>query len=124
LVSLFERVSRLNIFIIGFLILAGVLAYWILPNFITYLGRTSIETIIRFKWVFMVVIGVMLGVFLWIIYLRYLLAKKSIETQAELDKFKLQLTYQKNDAAPFQIEAPKDQSKGAALPQLSEKNET
>jgi hypothetical protein len=124
LVSLFERVSRLNIFIIGFLILAGVLAYWILPNFITYLGRTSIETIIRFKWVFMVVIGVMLGVFLWIIYLRYLLAKKSIETQAELDKFKLQLTYQKNDAAPFQIEAPKDQSKGAVLPQLSEKNET
>ena len=122
--SVFDRVSRLNIFIIGFLILVGVLAYWILPNFITYLGRTSIETIIRFKWVFMGVVGIMLGVFLWIIYLRYLLAKKSIETQAELDKFKLQLTYQKNDAASFQIEAPKDQPTQVAFPQLSEGNET
>jgi hypothetical protein len=122
--SVFDRVSRLNIFIIGFLILVGVLAYWILPNFITYLGRTSIETIIRFKWVFMVVVGIMLGVFLWIIYLRYLLAKKSIETQAELDKFKLQLTYQKNEAAPLQIEAPNDQPTQVAFPRLSEGNKS
>ena len=122
--SLFDRISRLNIFIIGFLILVGVLAYWILPNFITYLGRTSIETIIRFKWIFMIAVGIVLGIFLWIIYLRYLLAKKSIETQAELDKFKLQLTYKENDAAPLQIETQPDQSRSVGLPQLSKENKT
>ena len=118
------RISRLNIFIIGFLILVGVLAYWILPNFITYMGRTSIETIIRFKWVFIIVIGIALSVFLWIIYLRYLLAKKSIETQAELDKFKLQLTYQKDESLPPQIKAPPDQPSQIAMHQISKRNET
>ena len=118
------RISRLNIFIIGFLILIGVLAYWILPNFITYVGRTSIETMVRFKWVFIIVIGIVLSVFLWIIYLRYLLAKRSIETQAELDKFKLQLSYQKDESVPPQIKSPSDQSSQIVMSQLSKGNET
>lgn len=114
------RISRLNIFIIGFLILVGVLAYWILPNFITYVGRTSIETVVRFKWVFIGVAAIVVGTFLWIVYLRYLLAKKSIETQAELDKFKLQLTYRGDTSAPMQIEAQNHPSPQAALPSMTE----
>jgi hypothetical protein len=29
-----------------------LLAYWILPNLITYLGKVGVETLVRFKWVF------------------------------------------------------------------------
>lgn len=113
------RISRLNIFIIGFLILVGVLAYWILPNFITYVGRTSIETVVRFKWVFIGIAGILAGIVLWIIYLRYLLAKKSMETQAELDKFKLQLTYGNGQSQPLQIENQTNSDSQTAPPQIT-----
>ncbi|MGD9211400.1 MAG: hypothetical protein PVI90_11515, partial [Desulfobacteraceae bacterium] len=71
-----HRITRLNIFIWGFLILGIVLAYWIVPNFIAYLGRTGIETVARFKWIFITAVAVFVGTALWIVYLRYLLAKK------------------------------------------------
>jgi hypothetical protein len=91
-----DKVSRLNIFLIGFLIMSGLILYWILPNLITYLGRTGIDTIIRFRWVFLAAVLVFLGVALWIIYLRYLLAKKSIESQTEVEKYRLELAYQQD----------------------------
>jgi hypothetical protein len=117
-----DKVSRLNIFIIGFLILVGVLAYWILPNFITYLGRTGIETVIRFKWVFLGLAAILVVVAIWIIYLRYLLAKKSIETQADLDKYRLQLEFQPKLTPPIQIKAASSQSSTQSLPGWTEGN--
>jgi uncharacterized membrane-anchored protein YhcB (DUF1043 family) len=89
-----DKVSRLNIFLIGFFILVGVLLYWIVPNALTYLGKTGIDTIIRFKWVFIIAALLLVGIVLWIIYLRYLLAKKTIETQTEIEKLRLQLESQ------------------------------
>jgi uncharacterized membrane-anchored protein YitT (DUF2179 family) len=89
-----DKVSRLNIFLIGFFILVGVLLYWIVPNTLSFIGRTGIDTIIRFKWVFITAAVVLVGIVLWIIYLRYLLAKKSIETQTEIEKLRLQLESQ------------------------------
>jgi hypothetical protein len=115
-----DKVSRLNIFIIGFLILVGVLAYWILPNFITYLGRTGIETVIRFKWVFLGLGGVLVAVVIWIIYLRYLLARKSIETQADVEKYRLQLEFQSQHPAPLEIEAASGKSATQSLPRWPE----
>lgn len=89
-----DKISRLNIFLIGFFILSGVLLYWIVPNALTFIGRTGIDTIIRFKWVFIIAAAVLVGIILWIIYLRYLLAKKSIETQTEIEKLRLELESQ------------------------------
>jgi hypothetical protein len=89
-----DKLSRLNIFLIGFFILVGVLLYWIVPNALSFIGRTGIDTIIRFKWVFITAAVVLVGIVLWIIYLRYLLAKKSIETQTEIEKLRLQLESQ------------------------------
>lgn len=110
-----DKVSRLNIFIIGFLILVGVLAYWILPNFITFLGKTGIETVIRFKWVFLGAVGILVAVALWIIYLRYLLAKKSIETRADVEKYRLQLEFQQKPDEPLQLEAPSGKASSKPL---------
>jgi hypothetical protein len=87
------RISRYNIFIIGFLILIAILAYWVVPNVIVYVGRVSVDTLIRYKWFFMATAAVMLGLTIWVIYLRYLLARRSIDRQTELEKHRLELEY-------------------------------
>ncbi len=86
-------VSSFNIFTIGFLILTGVFMYWVLPNMVTYIGKVSIETLVRFKWVVIAGAIVLVGLFAWVIYLRYLLAKKTIDNQAELEKMRLRLEF-------------------------------
>ena len=115
-----HRITRLNIFIWGLLILTLVLAYWIVPNFITYLGRAGMEAVIRFRWVFITAIAIFVGIVVWIIYLRFLLAKKSMESQVELDKFRLQLEYEKGTSLPKQIEAGANSPATTVLPHLPE----
>ena len=95
----FERivltVSSFNVFTIGFLILLAMFMYWVLPNMITYITQASLDTVVRFKWVF-IAVGVALGLlFIWVIYLRYLLARRNIDNQAELEKVRLQLEYRR-----------------------------
>lgn len=106
--NIFASISRLNIFTIGFLILLSVITYWVLPNFIIHIGRVGLDTIIQFKWFFLAFAVVILGIALWIIYLRYLLAKKSIDSQTEIEKFRLQIDSSNN--ARLQLEHPKQSS--------------
>ena len=101
-----EKITRLNIFVIGFLIFSGVFLYWILPNFATYIGKTGIDFLIRYKMIVLAGVLILLGIMIWIIYLKYLLAKKSIESQTELDKLRLELDYNnQNDQNQLQIES-------------------
>jgi hypothetical protein len=109
--SILYRISRMNIFIIGFLIFVGVISYWIIPNMITYLGRTGIDVVIRFKWVFIGLGAVVVGIGLWIVYLRYLLAKKSIESQTEIEKHRLSLEYHNRHGLPLQLDGPSEDKK-------------
>mgnify|MGYP001028027673 CR=1 FL=1 len=97
-------VSKFNIFVIGAGIFLAVLSYWILPNLVIYLGEVSIETLIRFKWVFFFIGVAVFAVVVLIIYLRYLLAKKSMENQVEVDKYRMQLEYKGNGAVIRQLE--------------------
>ena len=101
--TLMAGISRLNIFTIGFLMLLAVFTYWVVPNLILYIGQVGMDTITRYKWFFLAVALVILGIMLWIIYLRYLLAKKTIDSQTEVEKFRLQLTAGR---APMQLEYP------------------
>ncbi len=87
------RVSRYNIFIIGFLVLMGIMAYWVVPNFIVYISRLGVDTLIRYKWFFLSAVAISLGLLIWVIYLRYLLARKSIESRTEVEKHRLELEY-------------------------------
>lgn len=87
------RVSRFNIFTIGFIVLTGVTGYWVVPNFVAYLSRIGIEALIRYKWVFLTLGVVFLGLTIWIIYLRFLLAKKSLDSRADLERYRLELEY-------------------------------
>ncbi len=88
-----DRVGRFNIFTIGFLVFLAVFAYWVVPNTLAYLGKVGIETLTRYKWVVLGICAAFLSLAVWIIYLRYLLAKKSIEARAEVDKYRLELEY-------------------------------
>lgn len=89
--SLMAGISRLNIFTIGFLILLAMFTYWVVPNLILYIGQVGMDTILRYKWFFLAVALTIIGIMVWIIYLRYLLAKKTIDSQTEVEKFRLQL---------------------------------
>ena len=103
-----SRISRFNIFIIGFLIFIAVFAYWVIPNFLVYVGKTGVETIVRFKWFFIPAAVVVGGVFIWMIYLRYLLAKRAIDSQVEVEKYRLQIELAKTNGQTLLPPSPTD----------------
>lgn len=90
---LFE-LHQLNIFTIGFVIFVLIFSYWAVPNSILYIGRVGMETMARYKWAIVISAAAALGLVVWVIYLRYLLAKKAMETRAEVDRYRLELEYQ------------------------------
>lgn len=101
-----SKIGTLNIFTIGFFLFLMIIGYWIIPNVILYVGKIGFDAIHRYKWFFLGGLGILLGIFVWIVYLRYLLAKKHIESQNELDKFRLQLEFDQARQGPLQIESP------------------
>lgn len=104
-----DKVNSLHIFTIGFFVFLVVIAYWIVPNIIVYLGKLGFETLERYKWFFGIGAGALLCVFVWVIYLRYLLAKRHIDSQVELDKYRLRLEYEQGHRPPLPLEAPKQE---------------
>jgi hypothetical protein len=101
--KLIAAVSRFNIFTIGFLVLLGVFSYWVVPNFIVHVGKLGVETLTRYKWIFLSFGMVFLGFVIWVIYLKYLLAKKAIESHAEIDKYRLQLEFDHSNRYPLRL---------------------
>lgn len=104
----FEKIlavlNRFNIFTIGFLICLAVFCYWVIPNLVIYAGQVGIETLTRYKWIFLAVCLVLLGLLIWIVYLKYLLAKRTIDSQTEIAKQRLQLEYDQERKFPLQLE--------------------
>ncbi len=88
-----QTVNRMNIFVLGFFIVAALFLYWVLPDMVMFVSRMGLETIVRFKWFFIGSLAVLAGLFSWYIYLRYLLAKKAIESRAEIEKIRLQIIH-------------------------------
>lgn len=91
--NLIVTVSNLNIFVLGFFIVSALFLYWVLPDMIVYISKMGMETLIRFKWFFISALVVVTGIFVWFIYLKFLLAKKAIESRAEIEKMKLQIIH-------------------------------
>ncbi len=85
------RISRLNIFIIGGMVFLLAFGIWALPQLLTELGRYGVETVARYKWAVLGGLATFLGLVVWIVYLRYLLAGKAIEGQIEVEKYRMQL---------------------------------
>lgn len=102
--NIVNQTRQLNIFIIGLVIFLLSISYWIVPNAITYLGKIGLDTLVRYKEVFLTIIAVLTVIVLWIIYLRYLLAKKSIASQTEIQKYRLSLEWKSNHTPPNNLE--------------------
>jgi len=86
-----RKVSQFNIFVIGALTFLTAVTIWMLPNMLQQIGTAGVTAIIKYKWVVLGVVSVFLALIVWVIYLRYLLARKTIESQVEVDKYRLQL---------------------------------
>lgn len=95
--TIIEKVSNLNIFVLGFFIVAALFLYWVLPDMIIFISKMGFETLIRFKWFFISALLIITGIFTWFIYLKYLLAKKAIESRTEIEKLKLQIIHDTGD---------------------------
>jgi len=104
--TMLHRMSEINIFVIGAVVFLCLFGYWVVPNFITYIGEVGAIAILRFKWFFLVGAILIFGLFVWMIYLRYLLATKTIESNTEIEKQKLLLTYQGEDTKQIAWESP------------------
>lgn len=102
--EILSRISRFNIFTIGFLIFLCVFAYWVIPNLITFLGKTGIEALSQYKFFFITAAFIFLGLIVWMIYLRYRLALKTIESRTEIEKQRLQLEMAERLTPAAQIE--------------------
>jgi len=88
--SLFTLLRNVSVFHVGLFILAGVLLFWMVPNFLGQFAVVSLATIKDYQW-FFVGVAVFLGILiLWVIYLRYRLSKKMIENQLDLEKFRVE----------------------------------
>jgi hypothetical protein len=100
---LLHRVGRLNIFAIGGFVLLFALGLWAVPHLLSEFGRHGIALIIRYKWAVLAMVGVFLGFVAWIVFLRYLLARKAIEAQADVEKYRLQLELMGGHQSPPQL---------------------
>ena len=127
---LITRVSRLNIFAIGGFVLLFALGLFAVPHLLSEFGRHGVAVISKYRWVAIGLAGVFLGLVIWIIFLRYLLARKSIEAQADVEKYRLQLELLgKHDHIPQltapdrpQLELPQDTADGFATKQKSDRS--
>ncbi len=124
----FEKIiavlSRFNIFTLGFLVCLVVFSYWAIPNILIYAGRIGVETLTRYKWIFIFVSMVLLGLIIWIIYLKYLLAKRTIDSQAEIAKHRLQLELDQGRQIPLQLEYESQEPSANSLNHEDQNSET
>jgi hypothetical protein len=102
---LIGRVSRLNIFAIGAFVLLFALGLFAVPHLLAEFGRLGVAVISKYRWVALGIVAVLLGLVVWIIFLRYLLARKAIETQADVEKYRLQLELLGSPESPPQLPA-------------------
>ena len=94
------------------MIFLAVFAYWVIPNLITFLGKTGLETLSQYKIFFISAALIFLAIVVWVIYLRYRLAVKSIESRTEIEKQRLQLEMAEQMSTRAQIEYHPEKDKG------------
>ena len=108
-------VQKFNIFVIAAVVFLFVIAYWIIPNLMVYLGEVGVDTVIRFKWVLLLIGLAAFAVLIWIIYLKYLLAKKSMDSQVEVDKYRMELEYKQGSKPQLQLAHEQGSKPGSPL---------
>ncbi|WP_020587220.1 hypothetical protein [Desulfobacter curvatus] len=86
------QISRMNIFILGAGVFLVVLAFWVLPNLVSLIGQTGLQIIEQYGWFIAIAVMAVLLIFAWFLYLRYLLAKKTLEAETHIREYQLKLS--------------------------------
>jgi hypothetical protein len=89
-----SRISRLNIFALGGFVLLLVIGIYAVPLLVAEFGRHGASVLSEYRWVFISIFAVILGLVIWFIVLRYRLAHRTIDAQVEVEKYRLQLEFQ------------------------------
>jgi hypothetical protein len=79
-----------SIFHVGFLLVLGVVLFWMVPNILGDFAKVSLATIREFKWYFVGVSVFLAVTVLWVIYLRYKLSRQMLQNQYDLEKFRVE----------------------------------
>ncbi len=87
-----ERLARTHVFVLAAGVILLLLVLWLVPNLVVYLGRTGADALAHSKWYILSLAGVLAALAAWVFYLRYLLAKKSLETRADLERLRITLS--------------------------------
>ncbi|MEW5733224.1 MAG: hypothetical protein AB1921_00120 [Thermodesulfobacteriota bacterium] len=104
--KILNPIARVNIFVLAGLVFLAVFCLWAVPNLLTYLGRTSLAFVSEYKWVFIAFFAVLTSLLIYVIYLRYLLARRAIEAKMEVEKYRITIAYKNGvDVAATEITA-------------------
>ncbi|MBI5843371.1 MAG: hypothetical protein HZB23_01730 [Deltaproteobacteria bacterium] len=117
--SFLKSISKQNVYILGALVFVVVFLLYAVPNFFLFLGKTSVQFIIDFKWVFLGGFAVLFGFVVWLVYLRFLLAKKNIDAHTEIQKLRVELEFKTqaiNPAMEISYTPEKDAPPPALVP--------
>jgi len=81
---------RLSLFHLGFFVVVCVLALWLIPNYVADIAQGVLSFILQYKWFFLGVFGFVASLLVWIIYLKYKISQKMMDSQMDLEKFKVE----------------------------------
>jgi hypothetical protein len=88
-----SSLARADVFVVGGLVFVALFCLWAIPNLLAYMGRSGLAFVAEYRWVFLGLFAVGLLFLAWLVYLRYLLAKKGLEHHAQVQKYRLELEY-------------------------------
>ncbi len=84
--KLFSTLSRLNIYALGATVVLAGFLYWMVPDLLLYLGKTSYQTISELKWIFLCVVIFISIYFIIRVFLSYKIKTEIIRQQSEIQK--------------------------------------
>ncbi|MDI6797788.1 MAG: hypothetical protein QMD09_12625, partial [Desulfatibacillaceae bacterium] len=93
LARLATGLARADVFVVGGLVFVALFGLWAIPDLLAYMGRSGLSFVAQYRWIFLGLFAVGLLFVAWLVYLRYLLAKKGLEHQAQVQKYRLELEY-------------------------------
>jgi hypothetical protein len=98
-------ISSHSIFYLGTFISLAALVFWMLPNFVAELIGLSINILRENKWFVLAPVIALTAFIVWVVYLRYRLARRMMDHQFTLERYRLDYEMrQQKQLAPEELQ--------------------
>lgn len=94
--GLIDRLSGYNTVVIASILLFTIIASWFVPNFISEITDKTINFIVKFNWVFLLILASVTFIAIMHLYTRYRCKIEVIRQQADIQKHWQELEFQKS----------------------------